>query len=48
MPLPVIKTVPKLIDYLISHFIEPECQQPTFICYHPTVMSPLAKELNVS
>jgi lysyl-tRNA synthetase class 2 len=36
-------TTPRLLDALISEFLEPECTQPTFICDHPRVMSPLAK-----
>ncbi|CAF3786429.1 unnamed protein product [Rotaria sp. Silwood1] len=28
---------------LVSHFIEPHCFNPTFICDHPQIMSPLAK-----
>ncbi|KAL1922741.1 uncharacterized protein VTP21DRAFT_9117 [Calcarisporiella thermophila] len=36
-------TIPRLLDKLISHLIEPECTQPTFLCHHPVVMSPLAK-----
>jgi lysyl-tRNA synthetase class 2 len=36
-------TTPRLFDALISDFLEPECEQPTFICDHPRIMSPLAK-----
>lgn len=36
-------TTPRLFDALISHYLEPECVDPTFICDHPRVMSPLAK-----
>lgn len=36
-------TTPRLFDALISEFLEPECVQPTFICDHPRIMSPLAK-----
>ncbi|KAG5461714.1 MAG: hypothetical protein BJ554DRAFT_6043 [Olpidium bornovanus] len=36
-------TVPRLLDRMISHWIEPNCIQPTFLYGHPTVMSPLAK-----
>uniref|UniRef100_A0A7S1L6Q7 lysine--tRNA ligase n=1 Tax=Neobodo designis TaxID=312471 RepID=A0A7S1L6Q7_NEODS len=35
--------VPRVLDSLIAHFLEPQCTQPTFICDHPRVMSPLAK-----
>lgn len=34
---------PRVLDSLIAHFLEPLCTQPTFICDHPRVMSPLAK-----
>lgn len=37
------KTVARLLDALVGDFIEPECVNPTFICDHPEVMSPLAK-----
>merc|ERR1712151_1135436 len=36
-------TTARLLDTLVEHFIEPECQNPTFICEHPEIMSPLAK-----
>ncbi|CAF4956701.1 unnamed protein product [Rotaria sp. Silwood1] len=28
---------------LVGHFIEPHCLNPTFLCDHPQIMSPLAK-----
>ncbi|PIA17875.1 lysyl-tRNA synthetase [Coemansia reversa NRRL 1564] len=36
-------TVPRLLDRLIGHYIEPQCIQPTFLYGHPAIMSPLAK-----
>lgn len=36
-------TTPRLLDLLISEYLEPLCVQPTFLCDHPRVMSPLAK-----
>ncbi|KAJ2673748.1 hypothetical protein IWW42_002160 [Coemansia sp. RSA 1085] len=36
-------TVPRLLDRLIGHYIEPGCVQPTFLYGHPAIMSPLAK-----
>ena len=36
-------TTPRLLDKLVGEFIEPGCVNPTFICDHPTIMSPLAK-----
>ncbi len=38
------RTTSRLIDKLVGHFIEPDCQNPTFIINHPLVMSPLAKQ----
>ncbi|KAF9113810.1 hypothetical protein BGX27_000780 [Mortierella sp. AM989] len=40
-------TVPRIMDKLISHFIEPECIQPTFLWGHPIIMSPLAKDIKL-
>lgn len=37
-------TVPRLLDRLIGHFIEPMCVHPTFVYNHPKCMSPLAKD----
>eukprot|EP01096_Ripella_sp_DP13-Kostka_P008385 TRINITY_DN311_c0_g1_i1.p1 TRINITY_DN311_c0_g1~~TRINITY_DN311_c0_g1_i1.p1 ORF type:complete len:879 (+),score=509.66 TRINITY_DN311_c0_g1_i1:169-2637(+) len=37
------RTAARLLDKLVEHFIEPECDQPTFLIDHPQVMSPLAK-----
>jgi len=36
-------TTSRLLDKLVGEFIEPKCINPTFICDHPEVMSPLAK-----
>jgi lysyl-tRNA synthetase class 2 len=38
------KTTARLLDKLIGHFIEPQCTNPTFVCNHPIIMSPLAKQ----
>jgi lysyl-tRNA synthetase class 2 len=43
--LPEACTVGKLMDRLASHFLEPRCLQPTFLCHHPLAVSPLAKQL---
>ncbi|KAF9427892.1 hypothetical protein BGZ94_003917 [Podila epigama] len=40
-------TVPRIMDKLISTFIEPECIQPTFLWGHPIIMSPLAKDIKL-
>jgi len=41
MPRPA--NLPRLLDGLAAHFIEPLCTTPTFITHHPECMSPLAK-----
>jgi lysyl-tRNA synthetase class 2 len=43
LPVPNNPTIARLLDFLASHFIEPLCQEPTFITNHPAIMSPLAK-----
>jgi len=37
-------TPARLLDKLVSHFVEPLCIQPTFICDFPKSISPLAKD----
>ena len=37
------RTVARLVDKLVGHFLEEDCMNPTFICDHPEMMSPLAK-----
>ena len=37
------RTTTRLIDKLVGHFLETKCLNPTFICDHPQIMSPLAK-----
>ncbi|KAI9356807.1 hypothetical protein BD770DRAFT_410999 [Pilaira anomala] len=37
-------TLSRILDKLISEFIEPECIQPTFLYNHPLALSPLAKD----
>ncbi|EEB13620.1 predicted protein [Pediculus humanus corporis] len=36
-------TSARLLDKLVGEFLEEKCINPTFICDHPQVMSPLAK-----
>eukprot|EP00948_MAST-09A_sp_MAST-9A-sp1_P002250 g2250.t1 len=36
-------TTARLLDELVGEFVEPTCINPTFICDHPEIMSPLAK-----
>ena len=43
IPMPANPTLPRLLDKLSSEFIEPHCQAPTFITYHPECLAPLAK-----
>ncbi len=37
-------TAPRLMDKLVGEYLEVDCINPTFICDHPMMMSPLAKE----
>merc|ERR1719453_2864317 len=37
------RTVARLIDKLVGHFLEDNIVNPTFIVDHPELMSPLAK-----
>jgi lysyl-tRNA synthetase, class II len=37
------RTTARLLDKLIERYIEPLCNNPTFLMNHPVVMSPLAK-----
>ncbi|CAH0382142.1 unnamed protein product [Bemisia tabaci] len=40
---PPPRTAARLLDKLVGEFLEEKCINPTFICDHPQVMSPLAK-----
>jgi len=37
------QTTSRLLDKLVGEFIEVQCINPSFICDHPEIMSPLAK-----
>ncbi|CAF0707129.1 unnamed protein product [Brachionus calyciflorus] len=37
------RTTSRLLDKLVGHFLESKCLNPSFICDHPQIMSPLAK-----
>lgn len=37
------RTTSRLLDKLVGEFLEEDCINPTFICDHPQIMSPLAK-----
>ncbi|KAA0723785.1 Lysine--tRNA ligase [Triplophysa tibetana] len=37
------RTTARLLDKLVGDFLEVKCINPTFICDHPQIMSPLAK-----
>jgi len=41
--IPANPTLPRLLDALCGRFIEPLCQNPTFITEHPAALSPLSK-----
>jgi lysyl-tRNA synthetase class 2 len=36
-------SLPQMLDRLSAHFLEPQCQEPTFIINHPDCLSPLSK-----
>ncbi|PNW84838.1 hypothetical protein CHLRE_03g160500v5 [Chlamydomonas reinhardtii] len=40
---PAPQTTARLLDKLVGEFLEEQCVNPTFICDHPQLMSPLAK-----
>jgi lysyl-tRNA synthetase, class II len=40
---PAPRTTARLLDKLVGEFLEEDCINPTFICDHPQIMSPLAK-----
>ena len=41
--IPPNPTLPRLLDTLAEHYIEPLCVDPTFITHHPEALSPLSK-----
>lgn len=40
---PAPRTTARLLDKLVGEYLEEQCINPTFICDHPQIMSPLAK-----
>jgi len=40
---PTPRTTARLLDTLVAEYLESQCVNPTFICDHPQIMSPLAK-----
>ena len=40
---PAPRTTMRLLDKLVGHFLEDTFVNPTFLCDHPVIMSPLAK-----
>ena len=40
---PPPQTTARLLDKLVGEYLESQCINPTFICDHPQIMSPLAK-----
>ena len=47
LPVPVSRSVPRLLDALSSEFLEPLCKPPTWITHHPECMAPLAKSFDM-
>lgn len=43
LDIPPNATLPRLLDTLAEVYIEPLCQNPTFITHHPEALSPLSK-----
>ncbi|KAF3038003.1 hypothetical protein E8E12_008612 [Didymella heteroderae] len=43
LEVPPNPTLPRLLDTLAELYIEPLCQNPTFITHHPEALSPLSK-----
>lgn len=43
LDIPSKPTLPRLLDSLASHYLEPLCTTPTFITNHPAALSPLSK-----
>ncbi|KAJ9628829.1 mitochondrial lysine-tRNA synthetase [Taxawa tesnikishii (nom. ined.)] len=43
LTVPSKPTLPRLLDALAAEYLEPLCQNPTFIINHPVALSPLAK-----
>jgi lysyl-tRNA synthetase class 2 len=43
LPVPPNPTLPRILDVLAEHYIEPLCINPTFISHHPEALSPLSK-----
>ena len=41
---PPPRTTARLLDKLVGELLESQCVNPTFICDHPRLMSPLAKQ----
>ena len=43
IPIPATPSLPNLLDKLATHFLEPQCDKPTWIINIPECMSPLSK-----
>lgn len=43
IPVPQPPNLPRLLDKLASVYIEPQCQDPTYITHQPACMAPLSK-----
>jgi lysyl-tRNA synthetase class 2 len=42
------QSLPKIYDKLIGHYLEPLCEEPTFLIGHPMILSPLSKASNAN
>ena len=43
VPIPSLPTLPRLLDRLSAHYLEPQCSDPAWIINHPECLSPLSK-----
>jgi lysyl-tRNA synthetase class 2 len=48
IPLPASPSLPRLLDKLSSHYLEPQCNSPTFIIHPPACLAPLSKSFRDS
>ena len=46
LPLPLSPTLPHMLDRLSATYLEPQCQEPTFIINQPECLSPLSKSFD--
>jgi lysyl-tRNA synthetase class 2 len=46
LSLPTVTTLPQMLDLLSTTYLEPQCDEPTFIINQPECLSPLAKSFD--